>query len=79
MPWSLYAVVVTFGVFFFCLNVYILTNFLSHPWASDYWIIGIIVGLIGLIFSGRMVRIHQEELIAKKAEAVDDDENPSDA
>jgi hypothetical protein len=66
MPWSLYAVVVTFGIFFFSINVYIITKALAHPWASELWIIGILGGLIGLIYSGRMVRIHQAELVAKK-------------
>lgn len=66
MPWSFYSTIATFGVFFFCLNVYILTKVFSHPMASEFWLIGVVAGLIGLLYSIRMVRIHQEELIQKK-------------
>ncbi|MHA1961479.1 MAG: hypothetical protein ACW99U_14750 [Candidatus Thorarchaeota archaeon] len=66
LPWSFYATIVTFAVFFFSLNVYIVTLLLAHPWASPYWLIGVAVGLVGLIFSYRMVRIHQRELIERK-------------
>ncbi|UCE08921.1 MAG: hypothetical protein JSW61_07965 [Candidatus Thorarchaeota archaeon] len=66
MPWSFYAIIVTFAIFFFSLNVYIATVLLAHPWASPYWLIGVVGGLIGLIFSYRMVRIHQRELIDRK-------------
>ncbi len=66
MPWSFYAVLISFGVFFFSLNVYILTKLLSHPWTSDLWIVGIVGGFVALIFSVRMVRVHQRRLIEMK-------------
>ena len=66
MPWSFYATIATFGVFFFCLNVYILTKVFSHPYASELWLIGVLGGLIGLLYSIHMVRVHQAELIQKK-------------
>ena len=66
LPWSFYAVLLSFGVFFGSLNIYILSKILSHPLPSDPWLIGVVVGLVGLIYSVRMVRIHQRELIEKK-------------
>ncbi|MBN2228495.1 MAG: hypothetical protein JW779_02805 [Candidatus Thorarchaeota archaeon] len=66
MPWSFYSTLISFGVFFACLNIYILTKWLAHPLASEYWLIGVIVGFIWLIYSIRMVRVHQKELIEKK-------------
>ncbi|MFW9795143.1 MAG: hypothetical protein ACFFEE_12615 [Candidatus Thorarchaeota archaeon] len=68
MPWSYYAVILTFGVFFATLNIYIFTLWLSHPLASPLWLIGVAIGAVGLIYSIRMVRIHQQELIEKKLE-----------
>jgi hypothetical protein len=68
LPWSFYAIIITFAIFFFCLNVYILTRIFNHPYASDLWLIGVIIGLVGLLYSIRMVRIHQAELILKKQE-----------
>jgi hypothetical protein len=68
MPWSYYATILTFGVFFFCLNVYLFTKWLGHPLASDLWLVGIISGLVGLAFSVHMVRVHQRELIRIKDE-----------
>ncbi|MFW9846654.1 MAG: hypothetical protein ACFFD6_07900 [Candidatus Thorarchaeota archaeon] len=65
-PWSFYAVIVTFAVFFFSLNVYIITLWLSHPLRSDLWLLGVGIGLVGLIYSIYMVRVHQRELIAAK-------------
>ncbi|MEM4735699.1 MAG: hypothetical protein QXS20_08290 [Candidatus Thorarchaeota archaeon] len=66
MPWSFYSTLISFGVFFFCLNVFIFTRGTEHPLAGPWMIIGIFVGLAGLIFSWRMVRIHQRELIERK-------------
>jgi hypothetical protein len=66
MPWSFYSTIVTFGIFFFCLNVYILTKVFTHPYASELWLIGVIIGLIGLLYSVRMVRVHQAELVLMK-------------
>lgn len=66
MPWSYYAVILTFGIFFASLNIYILTLWLAHPFASPFWLIFVGLGAIGLIYSIRMVRIHQAELVEKK-------------
>ncbi len=66
LPWSFYAVLVSFGVFFASLNIYILTIYLDHPFASPLWLIGVFIGLMALIWSVRMVRIHQAMLIDKK-------------
>lgn len=63
LPWSFYAVIVTFGIFFFSVNAYILTIWLSHPLRSELWLIGVVVGLVGLLYSVRVVRIHQRERI----------------
>ncbi|MFQ5833539.1 MAG: hypothetical protein ACE5H4_12600 [Candidatus Thorarchaeota archaeon] len=68
LPWSFYAVIVSFGVFFFSLNVYILTILLQHPLRSDLWIIGIVGGFLGLIYSVSMTRVHQRERILAKEE-----------
>lgn len=66
LPWSFYAVLVSFGIFFASLNIYLLTLFLQHPLASPLWLIGVVIGLIALLFSVRMVRIHQAILIEQK-------------
>jgi hypothetical protein len=66
LPWSYYAVIATFGIFFACLNIYFFTLWLAHPLSSPLWLIGVGLGAIGLIYSIRMVRIHQSELIEKK-------------
>jgi uncharacterized protein (DUF983 family) len=66
MPWSFYATLVSFGIFFACLNIYILTLWLAHPLASPLWLVGVVVGALCLIYSIRMVRIHQAELVEKK-------------
>ncbi|MHA1135006.1 MAG: hypothetical protein ACTSSE_00805 [Candidatus Thorarchaeota archaeon] len=66
MPWSFYATLISFAIFFACLNIYILTSLLSHPLASDLWIVGIVAGFILLLYSVQMVRIHQRELITTK-------------
>ncbi|MHA2424556.1 MAG: hypothetical protein ACXAEF_07195 [Candidatus Thorarchaeota archaeon] len=66
LPSSYYSVIITFGVFFFFLNAYILTLVLSHPWSSPIWLVISIAGLIGLIYSYRLVRTQQEELIEEK-------------
>ncbi|MHA3963443.1 MAG: hypothetical protein AM325_007870 [Candidatus Thorarchaeota archaeon SMTZ1-45] len=72
MPWSFYATLVSFGIFFASLNIYILTLWLAHPLASPYWLVGVVVGAIGLLFSIRMVRIHQAELIERKRQKKQD-------
>ncbi|MFX1483545.1 MAG: hypothetical protein ACFFCP_10180 [Promethearchaeota archaeon] len=66
MPWSYYAVIVTFGVFFASLNLYILTLWLAHPLSSPFWLVGVVIGGLGLIYSIKMVRVHQSELIERK-------------
>ncbi|MHA1907507.1 MAG: hypothetical protein ACW98Y_09460 [Candidatus Thorarchaeota archaeon] len=66
MPSSYFAVIVTFGIFFFFLNAYILTLILSHPLASPLWLVISFAGLIGLIYSYRLVRVQQEQLIEEK-------------
>ena len=68
LPWSFHATILTFAIFFFSLNVYVLTKIFAHPYASDLWLIGVIIGLVGLLYSIRMVRIHQAEFIARKQE-----------
>ncbi|MHA1935534.1 MAG: hypothetical protein ACW97A_09640 [Candidatus Thorarchaeota archaeon] len=67
LPWSYYATIVTFGIFFASLNIYILTLWLVHPLASPWWLLGVVIGLLGLLYSLRMVRVHQRELVEKKA------------
>ena len=69
MPWSFSALLVTFAIFFFSLNVYIFTNLVSHPWASDLWLIGVVAGGAGLLFSIRMIRVHQRQMIKYKEES----------
>ncbi len=69
MPWSFSALLVTFAIFFFSLNVYIGTKLLSHPWASDLWLIGVAAGGAGLLYSIRMIRVHQRQLIEAKNES----------
>jgi phosphate/sulfate permease len=66
MPSSFYATLISFAIFFACLNIYILTSLLDHPLASDLWIIGTIAGFGLLLYSIRMVRIQQRELIETK-------------
>ncbi|MHA1484881.1 MAG: hypothetical protein ACTSPR_06150 [Candidatus Thorarchaeota archaeon] len=66
MPWSFSAILVTFAIFFFLLNVYVGTKLISHQWASDLWLIGIVVGGAGLLYSIRMIRMHQRQMIADK-------------
>ena len=70
MPWSFSALLVTFAIFFFSLNVYIGTKLLSHPWASDLWLIGIASGGAGLLYSIRMIRVHQRQMMKDKEESV---------
>jgi hypothetical protein len=70
LPWSYYAVIVTFAIFFFSLNAHILAIWLAHPLQSDLWLLGISIGLIGMLYSIYMARVHQRELImAKEQEA----------
>ena len=68
-PWSFYAVIVTFAIFFFSLNVYVFTLWLSHPLQSNLWLVGVAIGLVGLIYSIYMVRVHQKEMIAAKEQS----------
>lgn len=66
MPWSFYTTLISFAIFFVCLNIYILTSLFGHPLASDLWIVGIVIGFVMLLYSVRMVRIHQRELVETK-------------
>lgn len=66
LPWSYHAIIISFGIFFFSLNVYILTKWLSHPFASELWLIGIFGGLASLIYSVWMLRKHQQQLLEAK-------------
>jgi hypothetical protein len=66
LPWSYSGAIITFGVFFFSLNVYIFTTVLSHPYASPWWLVISAIGLVGFIFSLWKARIHQAELVARK-------------
>jgi len=68
MPWSFYSTLISFAIFFASINIYILTNLLSHPLSSDLWLIGVVGGFILLLYSIRMVRIHQQELVDKSKE-----------
>jgi hypothetical protein len=72
MPWSFYATIVSFGIFFASLNIYILTLWLLHPMASPLWLIGVAIGGLCLIYSLYMVRIHQIELVEKKRQEESD-------
>ena len=77
MPWSFYATILSFAIFFASLNIYLLTLWLAHPLASPLWLVGVAIGGILLLYSIYMVRIHQAELVEKKrqetsAESVDD-------
>lgn len=69
LPWSFYAVIGTFGVFFFSLNVYIFTVVLDHPLRSDLWLAGVALGLLAMIYSIRMARVHQKERIQARENA----------
>ncbi len=66
MPWSYYATLASFAIFFASLNIYILTLWLAHPMASPLWLIGVGVGVLCLVYSIRMVRVHQAEIVEKK-------------
>ncbi len=66
MPWSYYATLASFAIFFASLNIYIITLWLTHPLASPLWLVGVVVGVSCLVYSIRMVRIHQAELVEKK-------------
>jgi len=66
LPRSYYAIIISFGIFFFSLNVYILTKWLSHPFASELWLIGIFGGLAMLLYSVWILRKHQKKLIEAK-------------
>ncbi len=69
LPWSYSASIVTFGVFFFSLNVYVLTLILNHPFASPLWIVISMIGFVGFGYSLRMARIHQAELVRLKQDS----------
>jgi uncharacterized membrane protein (DUF485 family) len=66
LPWSFYSTLASFGLFFACVNIYIITKWLNHPLSSDLWLIGIVIGFMWLVYSVRMVRIHQHEMINRK-------------
>ncbi|NHJ14613.1 MAG: hypothetical protein EAX95_13115 [Candidatus Thorarchaeota archaeon] len=73
LPWSFYAVIFTFGVFFLCLNMYILTIWLQHPLRSDLWLVASGAGLVGLIYSLWKTRVHQSERIQEKRKLTSDE------
>lgn len=66
MPWSFYAVIISFGVFFASLNIYIISELICHPIPNEPWLFGIVGGFIALLYSIHMVRVHQRELIERK-------------
>ena len=66
MPWSFYATLASFAIFFASVNIYIITLWLAHPLASPLWLVGVVVGALCLVYSIRMVRVHQAELLEKK-------------
>ncbi len=66
MPWSFYSTIASFAMFFACVNIYILTKWLNHPLSSEFWLVGVIVGFVWLVYSIRMVMIHQKEMIDRK-------------
>lgn len=66
MPWSFYTTLISFAIFFASLCIYVMTSILHHPYASDLWLIGVIGGFILLLYSVRMVRVHQREMIEAK-------------
>ena len=66
-PWSFYSTLLTFAVFFFSLNVYIITILVAHPFASNLWLVGVFGGGIGFAYSLWMVYIHQKQLIEEKS------------
>ncbi len=67
LPFSFYAVLVTFGVFFASVLIYVMTRLLDHPWASDLWLVGVTVGAVGLVVSIRLVRRDQERMVRERA------------
>jgi lipid-A-disaccharide synthase-like uncharacterized protein len=67
LPWSYYALIGTFGLFFFSLNMYIFTEWLQHPLQSPLWLIPTVGGFIGLVYSARMVKNHQSELVSQQS------------
>ncbi len=75
LPLSFYLTLVTFGVFFACLNIYILTAILNHPWASPLWLVGVLIGLAGLIYSAVLVRRDQRRLVSEKSASAPESES----
>jgi uncharacterized protein (DUF983 family) len=63
---SYYTTGASFGIFFACLNIYILTLWLAQSMASPVWLVGTVIGAILLLYSIRLVRVQQVELIEKK-------------
>ena len=70
LPWSFYAILASFAIFFGCLNIYLLTLWLDHPFGSWLWLLGAIIGLILLIVSIYMMRIQQRDMIMRKREKI---------
>jgi tetrahydromethanopterin S-methyltransferase subunit E len=66
LPSSYSLTIVSFAIFFFSINAYILTLLIDHPFASPLWLVGVVVGLIALVYSYRMVQHQQRELIEEK-------------
>ncbi|MGY5872351.1 MAG: hypothetical protein RTV72_08910 [Candidatus Thorarchaeota archaeon] len=71
IPWSFYATLLSFALFFASINIYLLTLWLSHPLSSNLWLIGAVLGFVLLLYSIRMVRIHQREMIEEKSQNSD--------
>jgi nicotinamide riboside transporter PnuC len=70
IPWSFYATLASFAILFASLNLYILTLWLAHPMASPLWLVGVVIGVLCLVYSVRMVRVHQAELVEKKRQEI---------
>ncbi|MBD3407150.1 MAG: hypothetical protein GF411_13610 [Candidatus Lokiarchaeota archaeon] len=68
MPSSYYYTIVAFAIFFSSLNIFILTEWLDHPLKSPIWLAVAIIGFVALIFSWRLVKKQQMELMMKKKE-----------
>ena len=71
LPSSYSMTIISFAIFFFSLNAYILTLLLHHPFASPLWLVGVVIGIIALIYSYKMVKIQQKELVEQASEEHD--------
>ncbi|MHA1637672.1 MAG: hypothetical protein ACTSUB_06610 [Candidatus Thorarchaeota archaeon] len=66
LPSSYSMTIVSFAIFFFSLNAYVLTLLIGHPFASPLWLVGVVIGLVALGYSYKMVKRQQRELIEKQ-------------